>query len=233
MADDRCPCCDRAECRHFNAPDPVDDNDLFSLDRVKAQGDCDSHALTLDDWRARAKAAQAEVARLTALVDAWETEAHASAPEWEAQAQAQVEGRQSPTLAALDRALASPDAEPLCLASPEDRQRLRELVAGELGAPAPGNRQPSPRWKRDEYGGSDEYLRIGPLELIVGAIAWTVRVVATQSYANVNGGQTTTRHLEDLVAGMESTRDAAKLAAEDAARALLAAWTSAMTGGPL
>ncbi len=133
-------------------------------------------------------------------------------------------------LAALDRVLDSPAAEPLCLASPEDRQRLRDLVAGQLGAPKPGDRQPSPLWKRDELGG-EEYLRIGPLELVVGAIAWAVRVVATQTFANVNVGQTTTRYPEDLAAGMESTQDAAKLAAEDAARALLAAWTKETNRG--
>jgi hypothetical protein len=54
-----CPLCDRAACPRWTAPDPEGDDELFSAERAKAAADCQQHALTIEQWRARALKAEA------------------------------------------------------------------------------------------------------------------------------------------------------------------------------
>lgn len=87
-------------------------------------------------------------------------------------------------------------------------------------------RTPCAGWRVDEYG-TEEHLSVGPYRLIVGAVAWEVRVEASltdlHQYGPRMGERVTTRYQERIVSGLETSTDAAKVTAEDAARALLIA----------
>lgn len=120
-------------------------------------------------------------------------------------------------LAALDRVLDSPDAEPLCLASPEDRQRLRELVAA-LGAKPPADRKPCAAWV-DAPGVSRLACGLVWCEVfeVLEGWMWEVRSKST---------------IFDWDRNWCGPRDEAKLRAEHAARVIATAMLD-VVGGPL